>query len=281
MSEQIDKAIEWGCARCVHISETPKLDAELLLAHCLGKPRSYLYSWPEQQLTQDDWRRFQALIASRQEPTPIAYLLGEREFFSLTLNTDPTALVPRPETELLVETTLAICPNQPTVDLLELGTGTGAIAIAIKTHRPAINLFATDISSDSLNLARQNADLHRLRIDWIQSDWFSQINRKFDMIVSNPPYISASDPALKQGDLPAEPLIALSPGETGLEALEVIIVETPAYLKPGGYLLLEHGFDQQAQVASLMREHGLINIDCKLDLNGLARVSLGKFGNEP
>ncbi len=281
MSEQIDKAIEWGCARCAHISETPKLDAELLLAHCLGKPRSYLYSWPEQQLTQDDWRRFQALIASRQEPTPIAYLLGEREFFSLTLNTDPTALVPRPETELLVETTLAICPNQPTVDLLELGTGTGAIAIAIKTHRPAINLFATDISSDSLNLARQNADLHRLRIDWTQSDWFSQIDRKFDMIVSNPPYISASDPALKQGDLPAEPLIALSPGETGLEALEVIIVGTPAYLKPGGYLLLEHGFDQQAQVASLMREHGFINIDCKLDLNGLPRVSLGKFGNEP
>ncbi len=101
------------------------------------------------------------------------------------------------------------------------------------------------------------------------------------MIVSNPPYISASDPALKQGDLPAEPLMALSPGETGLEALEVIIAGTPAYLKPGGYLLLEHGFDQQAQVASLMREHGFINIDCKLDLNGLARVSLGKFGNEP
>ncbi len=279
MSEQIDKAIAWGCARCAHISETPKLDAELLLAHCLGKPRSYLYSWPEQQLTSDDWRQFQALIASRQEPTPIAYLLGERECFSRTLITAPTALVPRPATESLVETTLAICPNQPTVDLLELGTGTGAIAIAIKTHRPAINLFATDISSTCLDLARQNAHLHALKIDWIQSDWFSRIDRQFDMIVSNPPYISASDPALKQGDLPAEPLMALSPGETGLEALELIIAGTPAYLKPGGYLLLEHGFDQQAAVANLMRQQGFINIDCKLDLNGLARVSLGQFGN--
>lgn len=277
MSKQIDNAIEWGCARCAHISETPKLDAELLLAHCLGKPRSYLYSWPEQQLSQDAWQHYQALIARRQEPTPVAYLLGEREFFSLTLNTAPTALVPRPETELLVETTLAICSGQATVDLLELGTGTGAIAIAVKVHHPAINLFATDISSESLDLARQNADLHSVTIDWIESDWFSQIDGPFDMIVSNPPYIPATDPALKQGDLPAEPLIALSPGETGLEALELIIMHAPAYLKPGGYLLLEHGFDQAAEVASLMREHGFINIDCKLDLNGLPRVSLGQL----
>lgn len=278
MSEQIDSAIKWGRARCADISATPKLDAELLLAHSIGKTRSYLYSWPEQQLTRNDWQQFQSLITRRLEPTPVAYLLGEREFFSLSLKTSPAALVPRPETELLVETTLAVYSSQPGTDLLELGTGTGAIAIALKVECPAISIVATDISSHCLELAQLNADRHALRIDWIRSDWFSEIDRRFDLIVSNPPYIPATDPALEQGDLPAEPRIALSPGPTGLEALEVIIAESPNYLKPGGYLLLEHGFDQESEVACLMREHGFINIDCKTDLNGLPRVSLGQLG---
>jgi release factor glutamine methyltransferase len=278
MSEQIDNAIEWGRARCADISDTPKLDAELLLAHSIGKTRSYLYSWPEQQLTRNDWQQFQSLITRRLEPTPIAYLLGEREFFSLSLKTSPDALVPRPETELLVEATLAVCSNQPGTDLLELGTGTGAIAIALKIECPAISIVATDISSHCLELAQLNADRHKLRMDWIRSDWFALIDRRFDLIVSNPPYISAADPALEQGDLPAEPRTALSPGPTGLEALEVIIAESPNYLKPGGYLLLEHGYDQQHEVAALMCEHGFIDIDCKPDLNGLPRVSLGVLG---
>jgi len=277
MSEQIDRAIEWGRGQCAGISDTPKLDAELLLAHCIGKTRSYLYSWPEQQLAHNEWQLFQTLISRRLEPTPVAYLLGEREFFSLSLKTSPAALVPRPETELLVETTLAICSHQPGADLLELGTGTGAIAIALKVDCPTINVVATDISSYCLELAQLNADRHRLTIDWIRSDWFTQIDRRFDLIVSNPPYISAADPSLKQGDLLAEPLVALSPGPTGLEALEVIITESPNYLKPGGYLLLEHGFDQENEVASLMHEHGFIDIDCKPDLNGLPRVSLGQL----
>jgi release factor glutamine methyltransferase len=276
MSEQIDRAIEWGRARCTDISETAKLDAELLLAHCIGKTRSYLYSWPEQLLKTEDWQRFQALIARRLEPTPIAYLLGEREFFSLRLKTSPAALVPRAETELLVETTLALCSKHADANLLELGTGTGAIAIALKVHCPTINIIATDISTDCLALAQQNADSHRLIIDWIASDWFSQVDGPFDLIVSNPPYIAAADPALKEGDLPAEPRLALSPGPTGLEALQNIIAAAPGYLNPGGYLLLEHGFDQQAEVETLMRNHGFINIDCKQDLQGLPRVSLGK-----
>jgi len=278
MSEQIDSAIEWGRARCTDISDTPKLDAELLLAHSIGKTRSYLYSWPEQQLTRNDWQQFQSLITRRLEPTPVAYLLGEREFFSLSLKTSAAALVPRPETELLVETTLAVCSYQPGADLLELGTGTGAIAIALKVECPTIKITATDTSSLCLDLAQLNAHRHALSIDWIQSDWFAKIDRRFDLIVSNPPYISATDPALEQGDLPAEPRIALSPGPTGLEALEVIIAESPNYLKPGGYLLLEHGFDQESEVARLMREHGFIDIDCKPDLNGLPRVSLGQLG---
>jgi len=278
MSEQIDSAIKWGRARCADISATPKLDAELLLAHSIGKTRSYLYSWPEQQLTRNDWQQFQSLITRRLEPTPVAYLLGEREFFSLSLKTSPAALVPRPETELLVETTLAVCSDQPGADLLELGTGTGAIAIALKVECPTINIIATDTSLDCLKLAQLNAHRHALMIDLIQSDWFAKIDKRFDLIVSNPPYISATDPALEQGDLPAEPRIALSPGPTGLEALELIIAESPDYLTPGGYLLLEHGFDQENEVASLMREHGFIDIYCKPDLNGLPRVSLGQLG---
>ena len=276
MSERIDTAIEWASKRCSGASDTPRLDAEILLAYCLGKPRSYLYSWPEQYLDSRDWLRFQSLVDQRVLPTPVAYLLGEREFYSLTLKTSPATLIPRPETELLVESTLNICESTPATNLLELGTGTGAIAIALKVHQPGINIVATDVSGDCLEIARQNAIEHAISIEWVESDWYSQLqgHPKFDMIVSNPPYISATDSCLTKGDISAEPLSALSPGETGLEALEQIIANAPAHLKPGGYLLLEHGFDQQQQVASLMQAHGFGGITCKFDLNQLPRVSL-------
>ena len=276
MSEKIDSAIEWAIDRCARISDTPKLDAEILLSYCLGKPRSYLYSWPEQQLEPGDWKCFQALIDKRVLPTPVAYLLGEREFYSLTLKTSPATLIPRPETETLVETAIDLCPDDSPTSLLELGTGTGAIAIALKLHRPEMNIVATDIRDDCLDIARQNASHHAVTIDWIQSDWYSQIesNRKFEMIVSNPPYIPAMHPCFESGDLRAETRDALSPGETGLEALQRIIADAPTYLKPGGYLLLEHGFDQQEEVKELMRAQNFIDINCKLDLNRLPRVSL-------
>ena len=279
MSEKIDSAIKWAIDRCAGVSDTPKLDAELLLSYCLGKPRSYLYSWPEQQLEPADWKCFQALIDKRVMPTPVAYLLGEREFYSLTLKTSSATLIPRPETETLVETAIDLCPDDSSTSLLELGTGTGAIAIALKLHRPGINIVATDIRADCLDIARQNAVAHSVTIDWIQSDWYSQIeiSRKFEMIVSNPPYIPAMHPCLENGDLRAEPRDALSPGETGLEALQRIIAGAPTYLKPGGYLLLEHGFDQQEEVKDLMQEQNFIDISCKLDLNRLPRVSLARI----
>ena len=279
MSEKIDSAIEWATGCCAGVSDTPKLDAEILLAYCLGKPRSYLYSWPEQLLAPEEWHHFRALVDKRLLPTPVAYLLGEREFYSLTLKTSPATLIPRPETESLVDTALDLCPGEYATGLLELGTGNGAIAIALKIHRPKMNIVATDISADCLDIARQNAIDHSVTIDWIQSDWFAKIesSRKFDMIVSNPPYIPALHPCLEKGDLPAEPLDALSPGETGLEALQRIIADAPAYLKPGGYLLLEHGFDQQDVVASLMKANHFTDINCKLDLNRLPRVSLARI----
>ncbi len=279
MSEQINTAIKWAMKRCSGVSDTPKLDAEILLAYCLGKPRSYLYSWPERLLDGKDWHRFQALIDQRVLPTPVAYLLGEREFFSLTLKTSPATLIPRAETELLVDTATGLCETSSVTNLLELGTGTGAIAIVLKVHHPDINIVATDISRDCLDIARQNAIDHAVTIDWIESDWFSQIKTspKFEIIISNPPYIPAADPCLGKGDLRAEPLSALSPGETGLEALQQIISNAPAFLKPGGHLLLEHGFDQQAEVAALMQAHGFSEITCKLDLNRLPRVSLARI----
>jgi len=279
MSEQINTAIEWAATCCSRVSDTPKLDAEILLAYCLGKPRSYLYSWPEQLLESKELHRFQALVDQRTLPTPVAYLLGEREFYSLTLKTNPATLIPRPETEVLVETAIGICESESLTSLLELGTGTGAIAIALKVHRPGMNIVATDISPGCLDLARQNAADNAVTIDWIESDWFSQIETKtkFEIIVSNPPYIPAAHPCLREGDLRAEPLSALSPGETGLEALQQIIVNAAAFLKPGGYLLLEHGFDQQQEVAELMQVNGFSNIECKLDLNRLPRVSLARI----
>ena len=279
MSEKIDSAIEWATGCCAGVSDTPKLDAEILLAYCLGKPRSYLYSWPEQQLGPEEWHHFQALVDKRLLPTPVAYLLGKREFYSLTLKTSSATLIPRPETESLVDTALDLCPAEYATGLLELGTGNGAISIALKIHRPKMNIVATDISADCLDIARQNAIDHSVTIDWIQSDWFAQIEsgRKFDMIVSNPPYIPALHPCLEKGDLPAEPLDSLSPGETGLEALQRIIADAPTYLKPGGYLLLEHGFDQQEEVANLMKAQDFFDISCKLDLNRLPRVSLANI----
>lgn len=279
MCEQIDSAIAWGAARCAACSDTAKLDAELLLAHCLDKPRSYLYSWPEQAVAGEVWQHYEALIDKRIEPTPIAYLVGQREFFSLDFKTTAVALVPRPETEVLVETFLDLCPNHSDVDLLELGTGTGVIAICLKLNRPDLNIVATDISGDCLGLARQNAALHAVDIEWIESDWFSAIDnsRRYNMILSNPPYIAATDPCLKQGDLRAEPLAALTPGKSGLEALQLITASAPGYLKPRGYLLLEHGFDQQADVARMMREQGFADIICRTDINDLPRLSMGRL----
>ena len=260
-------------------SETPRLDAELLLAHCLGKPRSYLYSWPERLLAPEIRTQFQQLINRRMKPTPIAYLLGQREFFSLDFKTTPAALIPRSETELLVETVLDLYPANAAIRVLELGTGTGAISVALKKNRPGLDLLATDLSPDCLALARENAERHAVSIDWLLSDWYSNINpaRIFDVIVSNPPYIAADSCFLLQGDLPAEPRTALSPGDSGLEALQQIIAGASTYLKPSGYLLLEHGFDQSVQVDKLMKTHGFTEIECKIDLNDLPRMSLGKL----
>jgi release factor glutamine methyltransferase len=283
VSEKIEQAIRRASAAFEQCSESARLDAELLLAHCLGKPRSYLYSWPEQVLSEDCRQQFQQLVERRLQPTPVAYLLGRREFYSLEFETRPQALVPRPETELLVEQALERIPADRPLRICDLGTGTGIIAITLKKQRPQALVYATDVDPDCLALARANAQKHSVDIEWIESDWYSNIppGLRFDMIVANPPYIAADHPFLRRGDLPAEPELALTPGATGLEALRQIIEGAPRYLADDGELLLEHGYDQQAAVGALLEQNGFGAIRCELDLNGLPRCTVAKRLEKP
>ncbi|MCP4186536.1 MAG: peptide chain release factor N(5)-glutamine methyltransferase [Gammaproteobacteria bacterium] len=277
--QPIASAIQWAQSRFEAVSDSPRLDAELLLAHSLQKPRSHLYSWPEKILPEVVWQTFQQLVELRLKPTPVAYLMVKREFYSLEFKISPTALIPRPETELLVDTTLQLCTDIEQPRVLEMGTGSGAISIALLKHNPGIELITTDICADCLALAQANAKLHNVTLNSIESSWYDNLRGQpaFDLIVSNPPYIAADDPYLRQGDLPAEPLLALTPGKTGLEAIQQIITGAAAFLKPGGYLVFEHGYDQAQPVAELLRIAGFSGIRNLLDYNGLSRLSLGKI----
>jgi len=278
MSEPINKAIRWASSAFEACSESARLDAELLLSHCLDKPRSYLYSWPEKRLSESCWQRFQKLVQLRLEPTPIAYLLGRREFYSLEFTARPKVLVPRPETELLVEQALLRMSAKAPLRVCDLGTGTGIIAITLKKQRPLAQVYGTDVDPACLDLARVNAGEHGVEIEWILSDWYRDLHPAlcFDIIVSNPPYIAADHPFLKQGDLPAEPALALTPGGTGLEALQIIIGNAHNHLTDGGYLLLEHGYDQQSPVADLLAANSFTDICCEFDYNGLPRCTIAK-----
>ncbi len=279
MCEQIDSAIRWATRRIETCSESARLDAELLLSHCLDKPRSYLYSWPEQELSDSCWQCFQGLVRQRLQPTPIAYLLGKREFFSMEYVTTPAALVPRPETELLVELALRQLPPDRPLRVCDLGTGSGIIAITLKKQRPLTTVCATDVDPGCLALARDNAQRHQVDINFIESNWYENLppDSMFDLIVSNPPYIAADHPFLSQGDLPAEPAIALTPGSSGLEALEIIIAIAPDHLSAGGTLILEHGYDQEAAVADLLQSHGFTEIRCESDYNDLPRTTIANL----
>ncbi len=283
MNKNIDSAIRWASAQIASCSESARLDAELLLAHCLDKPRSYLYSWPEKELSDSCWQQYQQLVQRRLEPMPIAYLLGTREFYSLEFSTRQQVLVPRPETELLVEQALLLIPPQQTVRVCDLGTGSGIIAITLKKHRPLARVYATDIDPACVDLARENARKHAADIEFIESDWYRglPVALIFDLIVANPPYIAADHPFLQRGDLPAEPSLALTPGVTGLEALRQIITQAPRHLVAGGYLILEHGYDQQAAVTDLLAENGFGEIRCEYDDNNLPRTSIAKLVENP
>lgn len=272
--------LDWVEDELGEMSESPRLDGEILLSHCLQKDRSYLFTWPDRTITAEQKDCFQDLVNRRLEPQPIAYLLGQREFYSLTLKTTPATLVPRPETELLVDTALDLIKGISRPCLLDLGTGTGAIPLAIKHQRPDASLLAVDVSEQALDVARTNSADLKLKVEFRLSDWFDAIDREmdgpFDLIASNPPYIAEQDPYLLQGDLPAEPLLALTSGPKGLDALIGIINDAPRFLKSGGWLILEHGYDQGEAVRHLMNGK-YTGVRTLQDFNGLDRLTCGQY----
>ena len=262
-------------------SPTTRLDAELLLAHVLGKSRSYLHTWPEREPEAEQLERYQAAIVRRQAGEPVAYILGQQGFWSLELEVASHTLIPRPDTELLVETVLALLPATPAA-LLDLGTGTGAIALALANERPAWRLTGVDRVPEAVALAARNgARLKLANVNFIESHWFSALaGQRYQLIVSNPPYIAADDRHLAEGDVRFEPSSALVAGADGLDDIRLIIQQAPDYLETGGWLLLEHGFDQAEAVRGLLSVRGFSAVESRRDLGGHERISLGRFDNE-
>lgn len=259
-------------------SDTPRLDAELLLAHVLGKPRSYLFTWPDQPVAEAEAARFSALLARRRSGEPVAYLLGEQGFWTLDLQVSPDTLIPRPDTERLVELALELGPSRSAA-VLDLGTGTGAIALALASERPDWQLTGSDRMPGAVALAEQNrARLGLANVRFLQSDWFAALGAaRYDLIVSNPPYIAADDPHLTQGDVRFEPASALVSGADGLDDIRHLVETAPSHLQPGGWLLLEHGWQQAAVVRGLLEQRGFAAVQSWEDLGGHQRVSGGQW----
>lgn len=259
-------------------SPTPRLDAELLLAQALGKSRGYLHTWPERELEASQLECYQAALARRRSGEPVAYILGRQGFWSLDLNVASHTLIPRPDTELLVETALALLPATP-LQVLDLGTGTGAIALALACERPAWQVTGVDRVAEAVALAQGNGTrLQLANARFVESCWFSALaGQRFQLIVSNPPYIAAADPHLSQGDVRFEPSSALVAGSDGLDDIRLIIELAPEHLLAGGWLLLEHGFDQAEAVRELLVQRGFATVESRRDLGGHQRISLGQW----
>jgi len=258
------------------VSDSPLLDAQLLLAHSLQKEISYLLAWQEVVPDLPQQTLFQGYLVQREQGIPVAYLLGCKEFWSLPFAVTPDVLIPRPETELLVEQVLEYCQTLEQARILELGTGSGAIAIALAKEIPNASITASDISSAALDIARKNAQtLNQQRIEFVLSDWFTAIPlNTFDIIVSNPPYIEAADEHLT-GAIRHEPMTALVSGADGLDAIRVIISEAKAYLQNGGALMLEHGYKQGKQIRKLFAASGYKQARTIRDYAGNERVTTG------
>ncbi|KJK05998.1 MULTISPECIES: peptide chain release factor N(5)-glutamine methyltransferase [Pseudomonas] len=259
-------------------SPTARLDVELLLAAAIGKSRSYLHTWPERIVSSEAALIFAQYLQRRRSGEPVAYILGQQGFWNLDLEVAPHTLIPRPDTELLVETALELLPTTP-VRVLDLGTGTGAIALALASERPQWQVSAVDRVLEAVALAERNRQ--RLSLDNVQvrsSHWFDALGgERFDLIISNPPYIAAEDPHLVSGDVRFEPSSALVAGADGLDDLRIIISQAPAHLQPGGWLLLEHGYDQAAAVRELLALHDFEQIESRIDFGGHERISLGRL----
>lgn len=260
-------------------SESARLDSEILLAQICGKTRSYLRTWPERVLPPQQARDFQQLVARRARGEPVAYLLGRRDFWDMSLMVSSNTLIPRSETECLVELALERIPPDAHWNIADLGTGAGAIALAIARERPGCQMLATDVSAPALEIAQENAT--RLGVTNIQfklGTWFEPLSGEtFEMIASNPPYVHPADPHLKQGDLRFEPLFALQSEPDGLTDIRTIGADARQYLKSPGWLLLEHGYDQGSAVQALLTGLGYQGVSVTEDLSQNERVCAGKW----
>jgi len=275
-------------------SNTARIEVQCLLQYALKVARSYLVAHPERLLSKDEAASYQSMFQRRLGGEPIAYILGMREFFGLSFIVTTATLIPRPETELLVELALERIPLLPTHSLppprgegwgegafriLDMGTGSGAIALAIAYHHSNAEVWASDASTAALAVARENAkQLAITNVHFVKSDWYSDLGgKRFDIIVSNPPYVAANDQHLLQGDLRFEPLSALASGTDGLEDIRLIVKQASAHLNDNGWLLLEHGYDQAAQVRELLQHAGLKAVFSAKDLSGIERCSGGRL----
>jgi release factor glutamine methyltransferase len=276
----IEDAIAETTDRLQEVSESARLDAELLIARAIDMPRSYLFAHPEDVLDDAALERLGRTIERRLSGEPMAYISGIKEFWSLELMVNPATLVPRPETELLVDLALREIPRKAEWNILDLGTGSGAIALAIATERPLCELTAVDISKGALAVAAQNAqNLGIPNVEFLAGDWTGPVaGHRFQLIVSNPPYVREGDPYLES--LGSEPRSALVPGPGGLEAIETITRECADIIEPGGHLLIEHSADQRNEVAEVLSSYGWTSIRCYDDFAGLARVTGARFPSE-
>jgi len=258
------------------------IDAQVLLAYVLGNTRTWLAAHGDAPLTPDPAARFFSLARRRRDGEPVAYLTGTREFWGLSLLVTPNVLIPRPETETLVERALVRIPTGREAHVLDLGTGSGAIALALARERPGANIVATDVSEAALRVADANARrLGVFNVEWVCADWYSGLplplsRPAFAVIVSNPPYIAASDPHLGEGDVRFEPMPSLTPGGDGLSALATIVPGAMPRLAPNGWLLVEHGYDQQDAVRALFEAAGFVDLESSRDLAGIPRVCAGR-----
>jgi release factor glutamine methyltransferase len=267
--------------RALAQSALAPIDAQVLLAHVLRRDRAWLAAHATDVVERVDADAFARLAARRRDGEPVAYLTGRREFWGLTLAVDPAVLIPRPETETLVECALARLPQDRDVRVLDLGTGSGAIALALAHERPRARIVATDVSEPALAIARDNArKLSQHAIEFVQGAWFDGLppNERFDAIVSNPPYVAAGDAHLSDGDVRFEPVSALVSGADGLDALRTIIASAGQYLVPGGSLVVEHGYDQADAVKALLEDAAFTGIERRRDLCGILRVAAGVRG---
>lgn len=266
------------------VSDSALLDAEVLLCLALSKPRSHLRAWPDKPLQPEHLSAFRALLEQRQKGVPIAYITGNREFWSRDFLVTPEVLIPRPDTELLIELSLNLIPTNEPFKIIDLGTGSGIIAITLAAELPHAQLSATDFSPAALRIAQLNAEKHHIdNIKFYQSDWFANLPpTKFNLIISNPPYIAEDDRHLQQGDVRFEPRTALSAAEQGLSDIKIIADTARSYLEPGGHLLIEHGYDQQQQVQALFKNLHYDKVQTYTDLSGQPRVTYGQLRpNDP